>query len=702
MASRGRASSRRSLILRCVLWVPLAVVVVVVAARYGANRITGYAAVGAILLGTAPFTRKLREWWNNPSPEQSTEEQISEAAVELRKLVYGKWRPSAEFAKMGRLEDSMGIFWQDAGTDTTGPISDLITTYCADPRPLIVLGKPGAGKTALSILLLLELISKSEAEGARIPVLVRLSSWKSEIGYDAWLTGAIYEQYDIYRTLSDTSKFGLDVVARLRENGSLLPILDGLDELPPDARTTVIEQIRYSTAFDSPFILTSRTDEYVTALDNKSATRKETLRLLPMMPEAVADYLRNHFSGDVERWRPVIDEITLHPDGAVAATLRKPLMLYLALAHFYSSTTDPSALLDRVAHPDGEEIEQYLLGSFVDTAFSPRSPAPPSPGEQTPRPPWLLGPDRARSALSFLARYLEGLHASSASHGVEDLNWWNLYQYVPRYLVVLTPVLIGALGCGLLGRVSFGLFGRPGAGTIFGLAVGFVGGLALGIIRPKPPVQFVPRSLWQKAGSRQLLVMDAILGLIGAVSGSVISSVIISPVYGLTNGLVFGLAFALMRRFTRPTEPKRGVSPLDALRADRDAVLWAFLAGALVGAGVGLVDGLVSAKFAANLIYKVSTPERGLIGAGVGMVLGGAGLGMVMMATSAWSHFLAARTWLALSGKTPLRLMRFLEDACELGVLRRVGASYQFRHALLQEQLAHGDAARRSKVELEV
>jgi len=48
--------------------------------------------------------------------------------------------------------------------------------------------------------------------------------------------------------------------------------------------------------------------------------------------------------------------------------------------------------------------------------------------------------------------------------------------------------------------------------------------------------------------------------------------------------------------------------------------------------------------------------------------------------------------WLWLTGATPLRLMSFLEDAHKLGVLRLTGPHFQFRHAMLQQRLAEGDA----------
>jgi NACHT domain-containing protein len=690
MGFRDRRSTVRSLALRSTLWLVIVVGIVVVAVRYGADRVTGYASVGALVLATSPFAPSLAERWRHMAVP-STAEQVAEAATLLRKLVEDKWRPSAEFLQIGRIDESMGIAWRDVESAASGPISSLIDEYRAAPRPLIVLGDQGSGKTALSILLLLELISRNQAPDARVPVLVRLSSWDPDLDFESWLIGTVYEQYDIYRQLRDTSRFGVDVVSRLMADDRLLPILDGLDELPQKARRSIISQVRSLKSFTAPFVLTSRVAQYESAIDRKPPKGKQTVRLLPMSPASVAGYLRNLFSGDVERWQLVIDDIEGDPDGITAATLSNPLMLYLACTHLYESTTAPTSLLDRASYRTGEELQHYLLDSFVPAVFRTRA-APRT--HRNGRQPWQLGSQRAGRVLSVIARYLEGRRDRSSGHGVQDFDWWNLYQQIPRSVVIITPVVIGTLGCGLLGRVGFGLFGQTGVGTAFGLAVGFIGGLVLGAIRPRPPVQFVPRSLRQKTGSRQLLLMDAILGAIGAIAGTVISGVIASPVYGVFSGLIFGLTFALVRRFTRPTEAKHGISPTGALRADRDAVLYSFLLGAFVGAVVGGVIALASPQLAAHLVYKVDSPERGLIGAVVGAVLGGAGLGMVMMATSAWSHFVAARIWLALTDGTPLHLMRFLEDCCELGVLRRLGASYQFRHALLQERLAGSDSSR--------
>jgi hypothetical protein len=58
---------------------------------------------------------------------------------------------------------------------------------------------------------------------------------------------------------------------------------------------------------------------------------------------------------------------------------------------------------------------------------------------------------------------------------------------------------------------------------------------------------------------------------------------------------------------------------------------------------------------------------------------------------TAWVGFVLARPWLALRRGLPWRLMRFLEDAHQRGILRQAGAVYQFRHGKLQDYLALSD-----------
>jgi len=55
---------------------------------------------------------------------------------------------------------------------------------------------------------------------------------------------------------------------------------------------------------------------------------------------------------------------------------------------------------------------------------------------------------------------------------------------------------------------------------------------------------------------------------------------------------------------------------------------------------------------------------------------------------SAWDVYADARFWLACSHRMPWGLMDFLMEAERLGVLRRMGGVYQFRHIRLRQRLS--------------
>jgi hypothetical protein len=184
------------------------------------------------------------------------------------------------------------------------------------------------------------------------------------------------------------------------------------------------------------------------------------------------------------------------------------------------------------------------------------------------------------------------------------------------------------------------------------------------------------------------LLRDAGFGLVGAIVGGVITGVLYTPAYGVLGALVFGVVFSMVWRFTRPAEPQHAINPISVLRSDRAAVVYAWLLGAGVGAAFGGFVGFSGTDFSRQLVFDLTPAQQGFLGAAVGTILGGAGLGLMVQATSAWGHFVTARVWLALKGYTPRRLIAFLDDAHRLGVLRVAGAHYQFRHALLQDHLA--------------
>jgi hypothetical protein len=193
--------------------------------------------------------------------------------------------------------------------------------------------------------------------------------------------------------------------------------------------------------------------------------------------------------------------------------------------------------------------------------------------------------------------------------------------------------------------------------------------------------------------------------------------------------VTFGIGVGSLVWVATPIDANRVSSPESVLRDDRVAA-WAFMLSFTVSLGLfdgmafaftqevrfltvwngqfdlilAVAAGLASAFLGRYLLGNVGAVTYGIAGALVGgqvfpratsitsAVIVGTLFGLAVALTfglaRAWGSFVAVRGWLAARGDLPPRLMRFLDDAHRRGVLRQVGALYQFRHARLQDRLS--------------
>jgi hypothetical protein len=669
--------------LRYVIVLGAAGAVALVWIRYGDAKVTILVAMLALLVSARRFLPSWPLRWLT-EPRQSNQEQVTAAGEALARSVHTQWMAERE---QRRLEDahSMAIRWSidnrysrdsvRGATPVRGDLASVIDDYVADPRRLIVIGAPGSGKTGLCVLLTLELL-KSSLPQRRVPVLLQVSSWSPEEHFGSWLVRRLIEDYP---WLGEQSTYGSTACAQLLQQQRLLPILDGLDELPESLRATALSALQKDIA-GQPFVLTSRSAEFAETQGDQLLKDALVISLLPLENSAAAAYLLDSVSGTgLARWDAVITRMSDDPDSTVGVALTKPLTLFLAQAVYQQSHTDPAELLDEQRFATPDDIEQRLLDTFVRTAFDSRRPPPPTQSTVTQAKQW--DPAQAERTLTFFAGFLD-------SKGTRDLAWWELATLVPRWVFLSIRVAIGAVATGALCAVLFGLFGRPWFGAVFGVLAGTAVAAALELITMERPRRLV---IWNGHSRRfavRALLADLEFVAIGAIGGGAIAGLIFGPFYGILAGVVFGVMFALVRRFAEPTEPKVAVSPAGLLASDRAAVLYSAVTGFLTGAVVGgFLGGVVGARDV-GLVFDVGGPvEQGLLGAAIGAVLGGAVLGMMMQSNSASGRFVTAKLWLALHGHATPRLMPFLKEAHRVGVLRQVGAYYQFRHASLQDHL---------------
>ena len=217
---------------------------------------------------------------------------------------------------------------------------------------LVLIGDPGAGKTAAMILLLLEALRYRQRmpETARtdvpVPVWLTLGSWDPSVqGLRDWVTATIGRDHPYLRA----TDFGPNAVAQLFDTGRIALFLDGLDEMPDTLRSKAVERLTAEAA-GRRVVITSRPDEFRETIDlgRRQLPYTAVIELRPVGPQAAARYLLEGQIGAARQaWQPVADHLLAHPDGVLARTLNTPLTLSLARAAY--TADDPRGLLTRRA-----------------------------------------------------------------------------------------------------------------------------------------------------------------------------------------------------------------------------------------------------------------------------------------------------------------------------------------------------------------
>ncbi|WP_328682835.1 hypothetical protein OG905_00530 [Streptomyces sp. NBC_00322] len=467
-----------------------------------------------------------------------------------------------------------------------------------------------------------------------------------------------------------------------------------------------------------PLLLTSRPAEYAAAVaETDVLTSAAAIELTDLTLDDLANYLprttRKPGRADpaANAWDPVLTTLREQPPdqpaSPLAAILANPLMVALART-IYSDIPehDPAELLDTARFGSSQELEDHLLDHFIPTVYRRRPPQ--APGAR-PRP--AFDPERARHWLGYLAHHLNRLETP-------DLAWWRLGSGLRRSTRTLVTALVTGLAIGLVDCASSTAAGNPFPivdGTIVGLLSGLMFGLVHWLtfaVKDKPLTPSVvrlqnrrrPGTIQWKTGPR--LVIGMLGGLVfGSGYGSVVGGVTNKLVWkaGLSTalhdwlvdaivfGLVFsggaGLTFCLVGLLESPLDIRSADDPRSLLSTNRSTVttqllVWAATFGAVVGFGSGAVVDLLQEPVG-PLVWS---PRAGLV---LGTISGlGSALGYALTMT-AWGQWLVlSRIWLPLTGRLPWAVVTFLDDACQRGVLRQVGAVYQFRHARLQGLLA--------------
>jgi hypothetical protein len=654
-------------------------------------------------------------------------EQLGRAAHDLAEAVRRQWTKEVGLRSLHSPEP-IRVQWSSTGRPVAADLSKVLASDAIGGRPLrlrgdirqvvrvfrqvharqlVILGAPAAGKSVLALLLTLGLLPDEP-----VPVLLTVSSWNPfQEDLHSWVARRIVEEYP---ALTNSRRYGPDTAMKLVTDKWIVPVLDGLDEMSDLLQPVALSAIDRAVLDHYPLVVTCRSSEYRMAVDSNGRflAHAAVLEIQPVAIDDAASFLGGA-DPHPERWQPILDHLKARPDGPLARALRSPLMIDLTKTIYTTSGANPAELCESARFPDQGSVERHLFDAFLHVAYDNHASTPGSqPGSALAR----YSTERARDWLRFLAIHLNTL-------GDHDLAWWQLESAVPRP----TRGFVAGLVAGLVLGITQGLFFSASLGlayaVLFGVTIGYAGRFG----RTHRPSRVRVRVRGNEQTIFRRLVTSIAIGL-----GWI-------PLFGMAGGVsvmaVFVVALMTHMCLDDPPDEASAASPTSTLRQDRGAALALGVALVLV---FGLIEGMVFAGrltdlglaspggIAARTISVSVTAATGAmlggflygwIGAGA-FGIAGAGTGWLTFTTGypasalalptslvhdisaglmigglavlsrAWGAFMVLRVYLAVRGQLPLRLMRFLDDAHQRGILRQSGTMYQFRHRALQEWLA--------------
>lgn len=458
--------------------------------------------------------------------------------------------------------------WATKAEDLAGGgarrLADVLATV--PTGRLVVLGEPGTGKTMLMVGLVLDLLHPDRrSSGGVVPVLATLASW-DPVSQDlhGWLGAMLITDYPDLAAAAPHGSVGCNRFEALLAEGLILPILDGLDEIPEAVRPMAITRINRELRPGEGVVITCRTEQYQAALRPQegqgAVLRAGAVQLSSLEYGEVAAYLRTDAGPAEGRWE-FLD--TLDNGSPVRQALATPLMAGLARTIYnprpgelVGALPDPADLCSP-AFGERAAVESRLLDAFIPAAY-----------RHAPACRWTA--QNAERWLVFLARHLE------RTIGIPDLAWWQVRQAAPR-----TPFrFVFGLGYAFLVGLMFGL----AVGLKTELKYGFVTGLMVGFFLGLGPEdeQHPPVAQRIMAGFENGFVFGLVAGLVtGLVTGLA---------GGLAGGLAFGLVFGLWGALGGGTRPGEWETKL--VYALVYGVLYAVVFGLVFGLVYGLVFGL--------------------------------------------------------------------------------------------------------------
>ncbi|MBX6749636.1 MAG: NACHT domain-containing protein [Micromonosporaceae bacterium] len=537
----------------------------------------------------------------------------------------------------------------------------VTTVYEEAGRSLLIVGGAGSGKTAL----LFELAShlcRAEATAAdpSIPVYVNMASWTSEYAtLDDWLTVAVARLYVIDKA----------VVSEWARTGRLLPLIDGLDEVPEKDRPRAVAAIA-SYLRDRPrqIVVACRAEEY-----DRLEVRLPLSGCVEIGPPDEAE-VRRYLA---ELGSPAADAAAAVPttDRTWWTLLRSPLMLF-QIARI--SAVDPDAELVQ-RRGSMRQRRRRILDLYVTTVLARRNElgkAPFDPGDARRWLEWLAGRLQEQQTREFFVDRLGSAFIKSVTNVDAVLRApFRVLWVIGGSASALCCWLLLTLPASPVPLLKFALYGGETlAFTTFNIYRNYRS--QVGELRPvwRLTNPMVP---WSTAIA-VVSVMSALGVLIGGRGESALSYLNALATVVL---VAMPLTLAVGEPVVTPDEQK--VRPGVRLRLSRRN---AAIGAAAVGAPVALLAGVLTGARTENLSDAIAfAVPYGVVAAGCcWLLLGGA----------PWVQYRSFARALMSRGHGPSAYLEFLAWCHDQRALTVIGSAYAFPHPEIQELLADAERSR--------
>lgn len=299
---------------------------------------------------------------------------------------------------------------------------------------LLILGEPGAGKTTKLLELARDLLERAKAdkEGC-IPVVLMLSSWSvKQLPLEQWIVEELRMKYDV------PSQIGEEWV----KANQLLPLLDGLDEVAPDALPACIEAINeYYHQPHRSLAVCSRTKEF---LEQPGRLALHTAVIVQPLSSKQVDTYLDGLAAKGEDVKGL--KHALHQSAALRALATTPLFLTVLLLAYHGKPVKELLALVKAMPTDQQHL---IFHDYIERVLQRKGTRTHTPAQQTKH--WLAWLARQMTARQQSELYLEQFQPDWLPKRQRAFYHWSIR---------LVTGLVTGLIFGLLSGLLFGL-GAP-------------------------------------------------------------------------------------------------------------------------------------------------------------------------------------------------------------------------------------------------